>query len=209
MPTTGTSLTIPVTVQVAPPAPGAVDATVTGTAAPVTYGTTGSVAVNVVPASATGTVTVSNGTVVVGSVVLAAGQGTVTVPAKSLPVGTHTLTLTYSGDSGHKPSTGSVTVVVAKAVATVNAKVKPKRVVADKTRARVVVTVVAEGFVPTGRVKVRVAGKTYRAKLVDGKAVVKLKKVDKPRVYKVKITYLGDAFTETAKDTVTIKVKRR
>jgi 5'-nucleotidase len=198
-----------VPVKTAAPEPVKADTTVTGTAGPVTYGTAGSVAVKVAPAAATGTVAVSRGNDVLGSVVLAAGQGTVTLPAKSLPVGSHTLTLTYSGDTGHKPSTGSVTVVVVKAEATVKARVKPKRVVADKTRARVVVRVVAEGYVPTGRVKVLVAGKTYRAKLVDGKAVIKLKEFTKPRIYKAKVSYLGDANTESARTTVKIRVKRR
>lgn len=202
------STTVVVTVT-AKPAPGAVDSAVTGTGGTVTYGTAGSVTVNVTPAAATGTVAVSKGNDVVGSVVLAAGQGTVTLPAKSLPVGTHVLTLTYSGDTGHKPSTGSVTVTVVKAEGTVEAKVKPKRVVADKTRARVVVTVDAEGFVPTGRVKVLVAGKTYRAKLVDGKAVIKLKEFKKPGAYKAKVSYLGDDTTESDRTTVKIKVKRR
>lgn len=202
------STTVVVTVT-AKPAPGAVDSAVTGTGGTVTYGTAGSVTVNVTPAAATGTVAVSKGNDVVGSVVLASGQGTVTLPAKSLPVGTHVLTLTYSGDTGHKPSTGSVTVTVVKAEGTVKAKVKPKRVVADKTRARVVVTVDAEGFVPTGRVKVLVAGKTYRAKLVDGKAVIKLKEFKKPGAYKAKVSYLGDDTTESDRTTVKIKVKRR
>jgi 5'-nucleotidase len=207
--TTGTSTTIAVPVKAAVQQPVKSDTTVTGTAGPVTYGTAGSVAVKVAPAAATGTVAVSKGNVVLGSVVLASGQGTVTLPAKSLPVGSHTLTLTYSGDTGHKPSTGSVTVVVVKAEAILEAKVKPKRVVVDKTRARVVVTVAAEGYVPTGRVKVRVAGKTYRAKLVDGKAVIKLKEFEKPRVYTAKVSYLGDDNTESARTAVKIRVKRR
>ncbi|KRE96213.1 hypothetical protein ASG76_04030 [Nocardioides sp. Soil774] len=193
----------------APSAPGAVDTTVTGTVGTITYGTAGAVSVKVVPASATGTVTVSRGVDVLGSVVLASGQGTVTLPAKSLPVGSHVLTLTYPGDSAHKPSTGAVTAVVVKAMATIKATVKPKRVVAGKTRARVVVTVAAEGFTPTGKVKIRVGGHVYQARLVDGRAVVRLKKFIKPRVYRAKVAYLGDATTQVARTTVRIKVKRR
>lgn len=206
---TGTSTTVPVSVKVPVQEPVKADTTVTGTAGPIAYGTAGSVVVKVAPAAATGTVAVSKGAEVLGSVTLTSGQGTVPLAAKSLPVGTHTLTLTYSGDTGHKPSTGSVTVVVVKAEATVTAKVKPKRVVVDKTRARVVVTVAAEGYVPTGRVKVVVAGKTYRAKVVDGKAVIKLKEFSKARTYRAKISYLGDDNTESARTAVKIKVKRR
>lgn len=207
---TGTSTTIRVPVKVpTAPEPVKADTTVTGTAGPFAYGTAGSVTVNVAPAAATGTVAVSLGNDVVGSVVLGSGQGTITLPAKSLPVGTHVLTLTYSGDTAHKPSTGSVTVTVVKAEATVKAKVKPKRIKVDKTRARIVVAVDAEGFVPTGRVKVLVAGKTYRAKLVDGKAVIKLKAFKKARTYKAKVSYLGDDTTESDRTTVKIKVKCR
>ena len=85
----------------------------------------------------------------------------------------------------------------------------PAKVVVVTTRARVVVKVRAEGFTPTGRIKVKVAGKTYRAKLEDGKAVIKLKAFDKARRYKAKVSYLGDANTEADRTRVNIKVRRR
>ena len=55
----------------------------------------------------------------------------------------------------------------AKAKPTVRAKVKPRKVKAGKTRAKVVIRVRADGYTPTGRVRVLVAGKAYRAKLVE------------------------------------------
>ena len=67
----------------------------------------------------------------------------------------------------------------------------------------------ADGYTPTGKVRVRVAGKIYRARVVDGKAVVKLKKIAKPGRYKAKVRYLGDANTEAARTTVKFRVKRR
>ena len=186
----------------------ATPATVTGTAAAMVYGTTGTVSVKVVPATATGTVTVSQGGVVLGSTTLAAGAGTVALAAKSLPAGTYTLALTYSGDATHKASTGTASLVVSKAKPTVKAKTKPKKVVVKKTRVKVVVKVAAEGYTPTGKVKIRVAGKTYRARVVDGKAVIKLKAFKKPGKYRAKVSYAGDANTETARTRVTIRVKR-
>ena len=60
------------------------------------------------------------------------------------------------------------------------AKAKPKVVTTGKGRVKIVVRVEADGYVPTGKVRVRVAGKVYRALVVDGKAVVKLKKIGKP-----------------------------
>ncbi len=159
--------TVMVTVK-AKPAPGAVDTTVTGTAAAFEYGTTGSVSVKVarrpprerfgVQAWAGG-----GGADVLGAATLGSGAATVALGATSLPAGTHTLTLTYAGDAGHKPSTDSVTVTVNKAEATVDAEVKPNKVVAKKTKARLVVTVDAEGFTPSGRVKVEIGKRTYRA----------------------------------------------
>jgi hypothetical protein len=190
-------------------APAAADTTVTGTAGPIVYGKAGTVSVKVAPATATGTVTATEAGVSRGSTRLTAGAGTIALPAKSLSVGTHILTLTYSGDAAHKASTGTVTVVVSKATPTLAAKVKPKRIVAKKTRARVVVRVAAEGFTPTGTVKVRVGGHIYRVRLEDGRAVVRLKAFKKPRVYRAKVAYLGDATTLVARTTVRIKVRRR
>ncbi|HEV2798831.1 MAG TPA: endonuclease/exonuclease/phosphatase family protein, partial [Nocardioides sp.] len=91
----------------------------------------------------------------------------------------------------------------------VKATVKPRKIKTRKTRARIVVRVKADGYTPTGKVRVRVAGKVYRARLDDGKAVVKLKKVTKARRYKAKVRYLGDANAEAARTTVMVRVKRR
>jgi hypothetical protein len=195
--------------KTAPAAPSAVDTSVAGTASPFAYGTAGSVAVKVAPASATGKVTVLMNGVVLGSTTLASGAGSVPLAATALPVGTHQLTLSYPGDATHKASTGAVTVRVVKAEAALKAKVKPKKVKVDKTRARIVVRVGAEGYIPTGKIRVRVAGKTYRVRLDDGHAIVRLKAFTKPRVYRAKVRYRGDGNTESAVTTVRIKVKRR
>ncbi|MDZ5661811.1 ExeM/NucH family extracellular endonuclease [Nocardioides sp. S-58] len=195
--------------KTAPTAPPVVaDTSVTGSAGTVVYGKAGSVTVKVAPATAAGTVTVAKGASVLGSATLASGQGTVTLAAKSLPVGTHTLALAYSGDAGHKPSTGSVTVVVGKADPTLGAKVTPKKVKVGK-KATIKITVSAQGFTPTGKVSVKVGGKTYRATLKKGRAVITLKAFKKPGTYKAKVSYSGDATTEEARTRVTVKVKRR
>jgi pimeloyl-ACP methyl ester carboxylesterase len=52
---------------------------------------------------------------------------------------------------------------VTQAKPTLKVKVRPGRVVARETRARVVVTVVSPGSTPTGKVTVRASGKTYVA----------------------------------------------
>ena len=91
---------------------GVVDTAVTGTADPIRFRKAGSVDVTVVPETATGTVEVSWGSKFLGSTTLTDGTGSVTLRARSLPVGTYELTLTYSGDTDHAPSSGSVTVTV-------------------------------------------------------------------------------------------------
>ncbi len=189
--------------------PVVVDTAVTGTAGAVVYGKAGSIAVKVAPATATGTVVASLGAVRAGSTTLVAGQGTIALAAKSLPVGTHTLTLAYSGDATHKPSTGTVTVVVSKAKVSITTKVRPKTIKAKKTRAKVTVTLDAVGFTPTGKVTVKVAGRTYRATVKKGKAVVRLKTFKKPGKYTAKVVYAGDATTESDSKRITIKVERR
>ena len=93
---------------------GVVDTTVTGSAGPIQFAKAGSVQVTVAPATATGTVTVLWSGQVLGTTTLTSGAGTVALAKRSLPEGTHTLTITYSGDADHKPSTGSVSVVVTK-----------------------------------------------------------------------------------------------
>ena len=197
------------TAEDAPVPPVVVDTSVTGTSAPITYGTAGTIKVNVAPATATGKVTVSRGGVVLASTTVTTGAGSVTLPSRSLDVGSHQLTLEYAGDAAHKASTGTATVRVVKARPGIEASVKPKKIVVGKTRARIVVRVTADGYTPTGKVRVIVAGKAYRARLVDGRAVVRLKAFDKPRVYRAKIRYRGDSHTEEAVTTARFKVKRR
>ena len=68
----GTVVTIPVD-TVEPPAPA--ESSVTATAAPMTYGTAGSVDVTVTPAAATGAVRVLDGTTVLGQGTLSDGNG--------------------------------------------------------------------------------------------------------------------------------------
>lgn len=189
--------------------PDPVTTAVTGTAGPIEYGTPGSVEVRVAPSTATGSVTVSRGDDVLGSATLTSGAGTAALAAKSLPVGTHTLSLAYAGDSGHEASAGSVTVVVSKAKAIVEGVVEPTRVVVKETRARVVVTVAATGFTPTGAVSVEVGDKTYWATLADGVAVVTLKKFKQPGTHPAQLSYLGDAHTEATRTRVNLTVLPR
>jgi predicted extracellular nuclease len=186
-----------------------VSTTVTGSAAPVEYGSEGSVSIEVLPSTATGSVTVTKDGDALGSATLASGAATVTLAAKALPIGTHELTITYSGDEWHEASTGSVSVTVTRASATISTEVRPEQVVAKNTTAEVVVTVTADGLTPTGTVLVAVDGRTYRASLTNGRAVVELKKFKKPGTYDAAVSYFGDAYTKAATVIVSIEVDGR
>ena len=95
--------------------------TVTGTADPITYGTSGAVAVKVTSSSGTpsGDVELRDGAAVLGTVTLVDGEGTIAVPADALAVGSHDLTVAYLGAGSFKVSTATVTVTVVKASTTV------------------------------------------------------------------------------------------
>jgi len=60
----------------------------------------------------TGSVTLSSGTYTSGAVPLSNGTASITIPGSSLPVGTDTLTATYSGDANYISATGTASVSV-------------------------------------------------------------------------------------------------
>ncbi len=93
--------------------------------------------------------------------------------------------------------------------ATVKVTVKPGRVVAGKTRARLVVTVVSSGATPTGAVRVTIAGRSLKGVLRDGRAIVRLPVLAKAGKVKVKVSYAGDAATLAERKTVKIRVRPR
>lgn len=104
---TGTVSKIPVTA-----ADSRASSTVTGTAADITDGDAGAVQVTVTPSTATGTVELRQGQVLLGEATVSDGSATIPLAASTLPVGTHVLTLSYLGDDAVKPSDGTVSVTV-------------------------------------------------------------------------------------------------
>jgi hypothetical protein len=126
-------------------------------------------------------------------------------------VGTFEVTASYLGDDLNEPSTSeAATLKVVKATPKLNVKTKPKKVVVNKTRAKVISVVKVGNKAAKGKVRVKAGGKTYNATLNNkGRAVVKLKPFGKAGKKKVKVIYLGNAITKHATKTVTIKVVRR
>ena len=96
-----------------------------------------------------------------------------------------------------------------RAESTIKVKVKPGRVLAGKTRARLDITVASSGATPTGTVRVKVGGRTLQGTLRDGRVVLRLPAFAKAGTVKVKLAYAGDAATLAEKKTVKIRVRPR
>lgn len=116
--------------------------------------------------------------------------------------------LTFTG-----PTTGtafSLPIDVRKAKGEVKARVKPKRIVKGKTRARLKIKASALGIrAVTGKVVVKVGGKKYTVKLKKGKAFVKLAKFSKAGKKRVKVKYAGSRKVRSKTVTMKIKVHRK
>lgn len=126
---------------------------------------------------------------------------------EGLAPGEHTMTLT--GETTGTVVTVPFVVGAASAASKTTATVSPDKVVVDKTKATVKVTVKAGGQPAAGKVTVSVAGKTYRATLENGKASVTLKRFSSTGKKTVKVKYLGNADTEPSSTSVTIKVVKK
>ena len=97
-------------------------ASVSATATPASLAQTASLSVAVTVTSSgatpTGTVTLSGAGYGAAAQTLTSGASTFNIPASSLPLGSDTLTVTYSGDASYGTSAGAVTVTVNGAAAT-------------------------------------------------------------------------------------------
>ncbi len=98
---------------------------------------------------------------------------------------------------------------MAKATPSLTAAVQRSRIVARVTRAAVVVRVRAAGYTPTGVVRVVVAGRSYAARLVSGRAVVRVAPFRKAGYHLGVVGYSGDSRTLKASRYVTFRVVRR
>ena len=88
--------------------------------------------------------------------------------------------------------------------------VEPKRVVVRTTRARVTITVLADGVVPTGLLTIKGGGLKERAVTLgdDGTVVVKLRRFRTKGLKRLTITYLGDAYVDGDGGVVNVRVRR-
>ncbi|WP_322921458.1 LamG-like jellyroll fold domain-containing protein [Nocardioides renjunii] len=207
---TDTSAPATVTITVRPTGGnggGPLTSAVAGASTPITYGQAGTIVASVAPSGATGRVEAVDGTTVLASGVLASGQARLALPARSLLPGTHRLTLRYVGDDGHRASSSSMEVTVAKVVPRMTVKA-PSTVKKGKAAKVTVVLTAADDVPVTGTVSVAVrGGRTVTGTLRDGRVVIRLPKAT--RTWRLTVTYGGSALAEPVSDKVTIKVRRK
>jgi hypothetical protein len=174
------------------------------------YGTAAKVTVSVRGAAgaATGSVSVYEGSTRLATKSLASGKATISLP-KTLKVGTHKLSLRYSGSSSVEARSVAKSLSVAKAVSRSAARLSSSAVTTNQ-HATVSVTVTAPGVSVAGKATVVVkstAGKTItvKATVKAGKASVSLPKL-KAGSYKVSVNFAG---TSTVRSSVSAAVGLR
>ncbi|MFF3560612.1 Ig-like domain repeat protein [Streptomyces sp. NPDC002574] len=163
-------------------------------AAATAYGRTPRIAVTVTGSNSvkpSGKVTVKEGSSTRGTAVLDShGKASVAV-SSHLPVGTHTLTVSYSGNGGLNTSTATVRLTVTKATPAVSAS-HPVSVSHTK-QAKVSVKVTATGTVPSGKVQIFDGSKVIATRTLSaGKTTVTLPKLKKGK-HTLHVRYLGSS----------------
>jgi Zn-dependent metalloprotease len=192
----------------------AVTATVaaTHTPEPSTFGSASSVNVTVSGGSGTptGTVTVKEGATTLGTGTLdATGKATVALPA-TLPVGSHSLTVSYSGGGPYGAATGSVTATVKAAVAATTTTAKAPAKVKAKKPFDVTATVASAGGTPTGTVQVYDGTKLIGTGTLSGGTVkIHITKKLKKGKHTLTVKYLGTAAFSASQTTVTVKITQK
>ncbi len=202
---TGTSFEVPIVV--ADRAPTSVDGDVDN----FKYGKPGTLDIAVNRDTADGDVQVfDEKDKLVGTAELTGGRGSLVLPAKWFKPGTHTVRLEYLGTGFFAPSTGTVAFKVLKPKPRV--KIKLRDVVDRDQGARATVRVIGPDNIPArGRVVLKVigsGGKTVVAKLVKGKAVLKLPQIIKLGKHRISVQYLGSNLLKPARATDRFRLVR-
>jgi hypothetical protein len=174
------------------------------------YGTP-SLTVKAGGASTAGTVNVSvDGKASPVAAVANAGKATVAV-SPTLSVGTHELSVVYSGDTTHAAAEKSTTFVVTKATTVTSVKLSKTSAKAKSTRltASTTVTVPGTSVTASGKVSFSVNGKVVKTvTLKNGKATGTLPAFATKGTAKVVATYLGTSkLAKDAAPTVKVTVK--
>nr|WP_281386079.1 Ig-like domain repeat protein [Nocardioides luti] len=175
---------------------------------PTTYGANRSLAVTATSATTpTGTVTVSEGSTTLGTVDLVDGAANVPLPT-DLEVGTHDLTVDYSGDADHDATQKTRTIAVERASSTLGVVHSPEPAALDS--AHEVQVVATGGGVPSGTVTVS-EGSTVlgTADLSNGHASVPLPTDLGVGTHTLVVDYPGDAHNLASSEQVVATIGRR
>jgi 5'-nucleotidase len=140
------------------------------------------------------------------------GKGSASIGGTVLTPGTHALDVFYNGDEKFDPTATTASITIAKATTSVRkAKVSPTKIVRNRTRPVVTLSVKGDGFVVDGgTVTVRQGGKSYQATVKDGKARVRLGKFTTSGAKKmVTASYSGNGVATGSSTSFTVKVLKK
>ena len=129
--------------------------------------------------------------------------------------GTYKITISFSGDGQYKGSSAVKTVKIIKKKTKIKAKnIKFK---ASKKIKKITVTLTTikgssvngKKYLKSGKkLTLKVRGKTYKAKInKKGKAIFKIKKLNKNGTFKAKIRFKGDSIYKSSSKTIKIRIK--
>ncbi|AWB93229.1 hypothetical protein C3E78_14015 [Aeromicrobium chenweiae] len=176
-----------------------------------TYGTPSTVKVTADP-EASGLVYVTEKGSVVGLGFLRSGTGTVTLDGTVLTPGAHSLDVYYGGDEKFDPTSTTASLTIAKAATTLKkVSVSPTKIVKNRTKPFVTLSVSAKGFtVNGGTVTLRQSGKNYVGTVKNGTVRIRLGKfTSKGAAKKVTATYGGTTVAKGSSTTFTVKVRSK
>lgn len=123
---------------------------------------------------------------------LVSGRATLLIPAGSLPVGSHRLSISYSGSDTYAATSTTASVTVTKAASTTSVRLRKK--VRRGGTATVVATIDPSAAAAGGTVRVKVGSRIRRVRVNShGKARVSFRHFTRRGAVLVKVTYSGNA----------------
>ena len=105
------------------------------------------------------------------------------------------------------PPVPTPTPVVEKSTPRLKVAVRPRRVRARATRARVVVRVLTDDHTARGKVRLVVGSRTYRGRLAGDKVRIRLRPFARAGRVKLTVRYLGDRRTKAARTATRVRVR--
>ncbi|MFI5426269.1 Ig-like domain repeat protein [Aeromicrobium sp. UC242_57] len=185
-------------------------APLTATSAGAAYGTAAKVRVTGGP-GASGLLYLANGDDMIAVGFLQDGVATVSLGKTVLKPGSYTLDVYYGGSASFDSAQTTVGVTITKgATTTRKVSVSPTKIVKNRTKATVTVSVAGAGFtVDGGKVTLRASGKTDTGTVKAGKVKIKLGKFTSTGSKRVTVTYAGNEVAKSSSTSFTVKVVKK